>query len=355
MTAIIDRRAIGTSGLSVSRLGFGGAPLGNLFRRITDQDAALTVQAALDAGISYFDTAPYYGFGLSERRLGDSIRAQPQVVISTKVGRLLQPVPYPITAEERDGFHSTMPFEPRYDYTHAGIMRSWESSLHRLGLARIDILLVHDIGAATHGEQSTAMFSQLTQGGGFRALEELRAAGEICALGLGVNEWPVCLQAMNEVRIDVVLLAGRYTLLEQEALEVFLPRCARQEVAVIAAGVYNSGILATGTRGTAVPYFNYAPAPAAIIERAASIESICERYGVSLPAAALQFVLAHPVVVSAVLGLGSPAQVAAALAALHAEIPRSFWQELRSQGLLRLDAPVPGDPVARSSGMDGVS
>ena len=257
------------------------------------------------------------------------------------MGRLLRPVTQSIVAEERDGFHSLMPFEPVYDYTREGILRSWEASLQRLGLARIDILLIHDIGATTHGDESDAMFSQLTHGGGFRALEELRASGAIRAFGLGVNEWQVCMLAMQHVQLDVVLLAGRYTLLDQGALEVFLPACARKNIAVVAGGVYNSGILATGTRSRAVPYFNYAPAAAHVVERVVRLEAICDAYGVSLPAAALQFTLAHPVIVSAVLGFGGTAEVASALAALHADIPPPFWRELRNQGLIRAEAPLP--------------
>jgi len=301
----------------------------------------LALSAALDAGLSYFDTAPYYGFGLSERRIGDGIRNRAGTVVSTKVGRLLRPLPGQIGPAERDGYYSSLPFESVYDYTYSGIMRSWEASLHRLGLSRIDILFVHDIGVMTHGGQSEVMFGQLTEEGGFRALEELRDAGTIAAFGLGVNEWEVCLRAMEHARLDVLLLAGRYTLLEQGALEAFLPACLHNGVSVVLGGVYNSGILATGTQSGAIAYYNYAPAPPDIVERVKQLESVCSAHAVSMPSAALQFSLAHPAVVSAIIGLRSPAQVAAMIQSYTAEIPAEFWTDLQSSGLLRSDAPVP--------------
>lgn len=341
----MEQRAIGRSGISVSRLGVGGAPIGNLYRRVSDQEAALTVQAALDAGISYFDTAPYYGFGLSERRLGDALRGQRGIVISSKVGRLMRPLRGHVGDEERDGFCSALPFEPTFDYSRDGILRSHEASLQRLGLARIDILLIHDIGAVTHGERDAATFAQLTDGGGFRALEELRDGGTIGAFGLGVNEWPVCMRAMQHTQLDIVLLAGRYTLLDRDAGREFLPHCLREGIAVIAGGVFNSGILATGTRG-ATPYYNYAPACEKIVARVARLESICDAHRVSLPAAALQFTLAHPGITGAILGLGSPQQVCAAIASYRARIPVEFWRDLRSFAGLG-DAPTPDDAFSQ--------
>lgn len=340
MTQRIARRAVGLTGLELSELGFGAAPVGNLFRRVTDAEAGSAITTALDAGLSYIDTAPYYGFGLSERRVGDAVRDRPEAIVSTKVGRLLRPLNGVTSDAERDGFHSRMPFEPVYDYTYSGVMRSWEASLHRLGLNRIDILYVHDIGAATHGEQNAGRFMQLVRGG-FRALEELRDCGAISAFGLGVNECEVCLQAFKHTDLDMVLLAGRYTLLEQGPLDTFLPTCLKSRVAVVAGGVYNSGILASGTRGKDIAYYNYAPAPPDIIDKVAKIEAVCDAHGVSLRAAALQFSLGHPAVTSTVLGLGNVQQVTAALQSYEAIIPADFWQELKKQGLLREEAPLP--------------
>lgn len=341
MKPAVARRTLGTTGLQLSELGLGTAPLGNLYRPMSSQEAGLTVAAALEAGLTYLDTAPYYGFGLSERRLGDGVRGHPNAVLSTKVGRLLRPLPVASEEPSRDGFAAPLPFVAEYDYSYDGVMRSWEASLQRLGLARIDILYVHDIGAVTHGQESAERFRELTDGGGLRALEELRAGRVIAGFGVGVNECEVCLQVMEHARLDVILLAGRYTLLDQVSLEAFLPTCLSRGVSLVVGGVYNSGILATGTRSGAVPYYDYAPASPAVIQRVREIEAVCDLHQVSLPAAALQFSLAHPAVASAILGLGGPQQVAMALQAYSAVIPPAFWAELSSRGLLHAAAPIP--------------
>ena len=266
----LEQRTIAAGRLSLTRLGLGAAPLGNLYRAISDEQARRTVEAAFAAGMRYVDTAPYYGFGLSEQRVGDAVRAQrSRWQVSTKVGRLLRPHAGEANESVRDGFAEPLPFEAYFDYSYAGILRSFEESLHRLGLARVDLLLVHDIGAATHGAQHAATYAQLTQGGGFRALEELRASGVIGGFGLGVNEYPVALKALEDACLDVVLLAGRYTLLDQSALAEFLPACEREGVAVIAAGVFNSGVLATGSASAGTAYYNYVRAPPEIISRVA--------------------------------------------------------------------------------------
>jgi D-threo-aldose 1-dehydrogenase len=336
----ITSRLVKRSGQRIGALGFGAASLGNLYHEITDADAFATVEAALAVGISYFDTAPLYGFGLSERRLGDVLRGRPNIMLSTKAGRLLRPLPEHRGTAQRQGFCTPMPFEPFFDYSHDAILRSHEQSLQRLGLAKIDILYVHDIGALTHGEGHTETFAQLTTGGGFRALERLRSEGTIGAFGLGVNEWQVCMQAMQHADLDAILLAGRYTLLEQEALDIFLPACVKRDIAVVIGGAYNSGILATGTRrGTA--HYDYAPAPTPIVERVAQIEDVCGQHGVTLAAAALQFPLAHPSVVSVIPGIGNPERVRQTLAIYQEAIPGDFWAELQAEGLLRADAPVP--------------
>jgi len=334
-------RAIGGTKLRVTELGFGTAPLGNLYRTISDSDARDTIIAALEAGIGYFDTAPYYGFGLSERRLGDVLRGADDFILSTKVGRLLQADASVRAFAERWGFYSPLPFEPVYDYSFDGVMKSWESSLQRLGLARIDIVYVHDIGHLTHGDRHEGTFRELTDGGGFRALEQLRADGAIQAIGVGVNEIAICLQTMQYARLDVILLAGRYTLLEQDALDELLPACERAGTSIVIGGPYNSGILATGTRDGSTLHYNYALAPQTVVERVRRIEAQCDRYQVPLAAAALQFPLAHAQVASVIPGLVSRQQVERTLTLYETSIPDQFWQELKSAGLIRADAPVP--------------
>ena len=338
---VIGSRAVGKTGLHATELGFGGGALGNLYKRIEDDEAGATLDAAFDVGISYFDTAPFYGLGLSERRVGDALRERrSQVLISSKVGRLLRPSDG-VHSGERYGFVTPMPFEPQFDYTHDGILRSHEASLHRMGLARIDILYVHDIGAMTHGAQHDHYWAQLTQGGGFGALERLRDEGAIAGFGLGVNETSVCMDALRETRLDVILLAGRYTLLEQGALDDLLPACVRDDVSIVIGGPYNSGILATGTRGRGPLYYNYAPAGPDIVARVARIEAIADAHGVPLAAAALQFPLTHPTVASIIPGLGDARRVAQTLNLYRTTIPSAFWADLRREGLIRPDAPVP--------------
>ena len=341
MTTRIPSRSIGGSELKLTELGFGAAPIGNLYRPISDSDAADTATAALEAGIAYFDTAPYYGFGLSERRIGDVLRGVEPVVVSSKVGRLLKADSAVRGYGQRHGYCSPMPFEPLYDYTFDGVMDSWEASLQRLGLARVDILYVHDIGRSNHGDRHALTFRELTDGGGFRALEQLRAGGAIQAFGLGVNETAVCLEAMAHTHLDVILLAGRYTLLEQAALDALLPTCSQAGTSIVVGGPYNSGILATGTQHDGTLHYNYGPAPNSIVERVRRIEAVCERYGVPLAAAALQFPLAHPQVASVIPGLVSRQQVERTLMLYRATIPGLFWQELQSQGLLHRNAPIP--------------
>lgn len=324
------------------RLGLGCASLGNLYRAIDREQAFATVDAAWDAGMRYFDTAPFYGLGLSERRLGDALRGRSRegFLLSTKVGRLLDRDTASDLGMERYGFITPMPFKVRYDYSYEGIMRSYEASLHRLGLARIDILLVHDIGVATHGDANIAHFAALADGG-YRALDELRRNGDISAIGLGVNEWQVCSDAMEIGQWDCFLLAGRYTLLEQEPLHGFLPQCQAHGARIILGGAYNSGILATGTRKGGTMHYNYAPAPAHIIERVARIEAVCDEHGVTLAAAALQFPLAHPAVQCVIPGVGEPRRVRQTQQLIEQFIPSAFWNQLSFEGLLDPAAPVP--------------
>ena len=349
MTPPIPLRRVGTTGLAVSELGLGAAPLGNLYEPMSAATAQAVLESAVSAGVHYVDTAPFYGFGLSERRVGDGLRGQRSCVISTKVGRLLLPDSSVHDDSSRFGFRSNLPFKPVFDYSHDAILRSWEASLQRLGLARVDLLYVHDVGVATHGAAQPAMWRQLTVGGGFRALQRLRDEGAISGFGLGGNEIAVCLEAMNTTRFDVLLLAGRYTLLEQGALDELLPRAKAAGTAVIVGGPYNSGILAVGTRSKTPLLYNYAPAPADVIARVARIEAVCERHAVRLAAAALQFPLAHPQVASVIPGIASVAQLFDTLRLYRMTIPPRFWEDLKSEGLLRDDAAVPSPERSQPS------
>ena len=341
---MIASRPLGRSRLRVSEIGIGTATLGNLYTPMTDAAARATLDAAISAGLRHVDTAPHYGFGLSERRVGDAVRGLDDVVLSTKVGRLLVPDPALRGDGERLGFQSPMPFRPVFDYSHDGILRSYAASLDRLGLARVDILYVHDIGRLTHGADHQRRWDELTRGGGLQALETLRSTGAVDAIGIGVNEIAVCLDVMADIRLDSILLAGRYTLLEQEALLDLLPACAAVGTSIVVGGPYNSGILATGTkRGT--PHYDYAPAPRSIVGRVAAIETVAARHGVTLAAAALQFPLAHPNVASVIPGLASPEQVERTVTLYRENVPPAFWRELKDQALVHADAPCPGDPA----------
>ncbi|AJP73252.1 aldo/keto reductase [Sphingomonas hengshuiensis] len=341
---VIPHRPIGRTGLTVPELGFGAASLGNLYHPVSDADARAAIDAALAAGLRYVDTAPHYGRGLSERRVGDALRLQPDAVISTKVGRLMDPDPSVTDDSERDGFRSPMPFRMRYDYSHDGILRSHEHSLQRLGVAKIDLLYVHDIGGYVHGEAADGYWQQLTTGGGLKALARLRDEGSIAGFGIGVNEIAVCLEVMQEARLDAILLAGRYTLLEQDALDALFPACAAAGTSIVIGGPYNSGILATGTRRADTIHYDYGPAPEPVLARVRAIEAVADRHKVRLPAAALAFVLAHPLVASVIPGIGSAARVAQTVDLYREAIPLAFWEELRSTGLVRADAPLPAPP-----------
>jgi D-threo-aldose 1-dehydrogenase len=328
-----------TSGLQLPSLGFGAASLGNLYRPMPDADAGLTLKAALDAGMVYIDTAPHYGQGLSERRIGTAISEltnliPTKVVISTKVGRLLKPITPPRPGTSRHGFVDGDPFEPEFDYSYDGVMRSFEESQKRLKRVTIDILFAHDIGKMTHGDEHDYHMGRFL-GGGYKALLELKAAGLTRAIGLGVNEWQVCEDVLRYADLDVIMLAGRYTLLEQTALDSFLPLCERRGVSVLVAGPFNSGILTGGTT------YNYASAPPDIVARVTSLRCVCDAYGVPLAAAALQFPIAHPAVACVVAGMGSPSEAEENVRLFATPIPYDFWADLKTQGLLPDHAPVP--------------
>ena len=332
-----------------SALGFGAAPIGNLYAPVSDAQVRDAVAAALKAEICYFDTAPLYGFGLSETRLGEALEELDpgeRTLISTKVGRRLEPATSDATREPggvRQGFAEAAPFEPVFDYSYDGVLRSVEDSRRRLRRERIDILLAHDLGRVTHGDMHAVRFREFMEGG-YRALRALRDDGTIGAIGLGVNEWQVAEEAMAVGDFDVMLLAGRYTLLEQTALESFLPLCAARGVEVIVGGPYNSGILASGS-GEATAHYNYEVAPPEVVERVRRLEAVCRAFETPLAAAALQFPLAHPQVRCVIPGLASVAEVAAAEAHLRRQIPLALWDALRDEGLLAPDAPTPATPV----------
>lgn len=339
----VEMGSIGTSGFQLPALGFGAAPLGNLYRAISDADARATLDTALDLGLHYIDTAPHYGLGLSERRVGDAVRGH-EAIVSTKVGRILFAAPDADTSTERYGFHTPMPFEARFDYSHDGILRSHEASLQRLGLARVDILYIHDIGRLTHGEAHAQYWDQLTRGGGLRALQRLRDEGAVRAIGAGVNEVPVCLDLLDHAPLDIILLAGRYTLLEQGALHALFPACEQASTAVVIGGPYNSGLLAGGP-GPA-RHYNYAPPPAEVLTKAERIAAICARHHVPLGAAALQFAMAHPVVASVIPGLASTKEVQETMDRVALDIPIDLWAELKHEALIAPSAPVPMSQVA---------
>jgi D-threo-aldose 1-dehydrogenase len=341
---MIPRRAIGTTGLELSVIGFGSAPIGDLRRAPTEEGARALLQAAWDSGIRYFDTAPMYGVGLSERRVGDFLRDRPrdEYVLSTKVGRMLVP-DRAHALKTYGGDMRALPFRYIFDYTYDGIMRSFEQSLQRLGLERIDILYLHDLGKFAQRERHDETLKQALDGGGVRALEELRSSGVVKAIGAGVNEWPILDLLMDHGRWDVFLLANRYTLLDQAVLDTFLPRCVKEGVAIVDGAPLNAGILATG----AVPgaTFDYAPAPEAILEKVRRIEAVCRAHGVPMIHAALAFPLGHEAIASIIPGPSNEAEFASNFAAYTTAIPNGLWSDLKSEGLLHPDAPVPSTPI----------
>jgi len=332
---------IGNGGLTFTELGFGTAPLGNLYRAISDDDAHAVLTKAWDLGVRYFDTAPLYGLGLAETRLNRFLRGKPRgdYVLSTKIGRLLRRCG---PGKERTGEGKFFDVPARvevYDYSYDGVMRSLEFSLERLGVDSIDILYAHDLDVFTHGSEAArdARLDEL-MAGGYKALMSLRDQGVIKAFGAGVNEWQSCQWLTERGDFDLFLLAGRYTLLEQEALETFLPLASERGIGIIIGGPYNSGILATGPKPGA--FYNYDPAPQEILDRVARIEAVCKRHTVRMVDAAFQFPLRHPAVVSVIPGGQGVAEMEANAVAATAEIPPALWAELKAEGLMRQDAPV---------------
>ncbi len=327
----MDRRQVGKTDLWVEVLGLGCAPLGGNFVDLGYDQAAELIRAARSAGIGYFDTAPWYGFGRSERVVGDILRGS-DYVLSDKVGRLL--VPGAVDNPSEFGMVDPLPFHVVYDYGYDGIMRAYEDNLQRLGLDRIDILLAHDIGTFQHGDANTGHFRDLAKGG-YRAMDELRSSGAVKAIGLGVNENQVCLDALSVGDWDVFLLAGRYTLLEQTPLDDLFPACEAAGTTIICGGPFNSGIL------VGREMWNYDKAPQDIVEKARALGAVANEYSVPLPAAALQFPLAHPIVTSVIPGPRNAEELADILHWHGTSIPAEFWQVLKARGLLAEGAPCP--------------
>ncbi|MCO1579070.1 aldo/keto reductase [Crossiella sp. SN42] len=324
---------LGRTTVPVTALGFGAAPIGNLYRPVPDADAHAAVRAAWDAGVRYFDTAPHYGLGLSERRLGAVLAEHPrdEFTVSTKVGRLL--TEYDGGGDDlADGFAVPATHRRVWDFSADGVRRSLESSLDRLGLDRVDVVLLHD--PDNHWAEAA--------GKGFPALAELRDQGVVGAIGVGMNQWQLPARFIRETDIDVVMLAGRYTLLEQPAAAEFLPLCLERNVSVLAAGVFNSGLLSRHEIPVNAKY-NYAEAPPELVDRARAVAAVCERHGVTLPQAAIQFAFGHPAVASVVIGARTGEQMRQNAELVANPVPPELWAELRERELLAADVSGPGE------------
>ena len=333
-----DRRLLGNTGIELTVMGLGGAPLGNVLAEVSEDDALQTIDLAYQSGINYFDVAPQYGHGLAEHRFGHVLRRYPRgsYVLSTKVGRLC----IPDAGVDRDGlFRNPLPFRLIDIYTREAILRSLEDSYQRLGIVEIDAVFIHNIDAALHpADELEALFKQAMDET-FPALAELRDQGVIKAIGVGNNYTEMCERFARAADFDCFLLAGRYTLLEQAPLDTFFPLCEERGIGIVMGGPFNSGILATG----AVPdaFYNYLPATEDVLARVRSIENVCRDFGVPLPAAALQFPLAHPVVASVIPGSRTPKELNTNLASFQHPIPQEFWAALGEQELIDPRAPLP--------------
>ncbi len=338
----MQTRKIGRTDLSVTEYSFGTAPLGGMYRACPYDVAMATLDAAWESGIRFVDTAPWYGFGLAERRVGDFLRDKPKgsYVLSTKVGRIQRPVPDDQVPSY--GFVDPLPFETDYDYSYDGIMRSVDFSYARLGLNRIDILFVHDIGVYTHGAKQNAVYLKQLFDGGLKALDELKSSGVISAYGLGVNEVPVCLDVMAQADLDCILLAGRYTLLDRSATAELLPLCEKKKTSLVVGGVFNSGILATGP----VPgsHFDYLPATQDVLDKVAAMEAIAASQGLPLAAPAIQFPLQNPIVASVLLGTAKPSSLTRNMELTETVLAPSSFSAYESHTLV---APELGEDAVR--------
>jgi len=322
----MEKRRLGNTDLHLTELSFGAAGIGNLYRPVSRDDAMATLETAWQAGMRYFDTAPLYGQGLSERRVGDFLQGKPRhdFVLSTKVGRLLKPITDGTVPD--NGFVDALPFSITYDYSYEGIMRSWEDSLTRLGLTSVDILFVHDLesGSFPRGAYQAHLDTFCTSG--IRALQELKSAGRIGAFGLGVNEVSACINVLERVTLDCLLMAGRYSMLDRAAAGALMGLCQDSGTAMIVGGVFNSGILATGAKPGAT--FNYAPATPEIIAKVERMEATAERHSVTLANAALHFPLRNRVVASVLIGTAKPTSLKRNLDQFENAVPEALWPEM---------------------------
>jgi len=334
----LPRRPLGRTGLEVSLLGFGAAPLGDLYGRLDDATAIAAVERAFALGVNLLDTSPLYGHGLSEHRCGAALRrvSRDDIAISTKVGRWMDPFQ---GRGDGSGYLGGQPHRAVIDYSYDGTMRSVEQSLLRLGTDRLDLLLIHDVDVWTHGADAIEARFREAMSGAYVALDRLRSQKVVAGIGIGVNEAEMCVRFARAGTFDTMLLAGRYSLLEQPALAEFLPLAQQQRLGVLLGGVFNSGILATGA--VAGAKYNYRDAPPDIMARVERIERVCAAHKVTLATAALHFALGHPAVASVVLGAQSPQEVERNVAALSSAVPVALWSDLKAEGLLDAQAPVP--------------
>ncbi len=327
---MLSEKTVGTTSLRLSTFGLGATGLAGMYTQVPRTQAMDTLAMAWEKGVRYFDTAPFYGYGLGERRMGDFLRTKPRdsFVLSTKVGRMLAPLHPP--PENNRFYRSELPFELKFDYSYDGAMRSIEDSLQRLGLGKIDIALIHDIDRFAHQDAQAAIFKQAMEGA-YKALHQLRSEGLIDAIGIGVNECEVCVAALEHGDFDCFLLAGRFTLLDQSALATLLPKCAQRKVSIINGGVFNSGLLAN--LQAAELKYDYGHAPEEKIAKAKKIDAVCKKYEVPLAAAALQFPLWHPAVCTILLGARSAKEVSEIMDWLTIKIPVDLWEEFFALGL----------------------
>lgn len=337
--SISTRRRVGRTALELPVLGFGSAHLGELYAKVDEADSRATLEAAWNAGVRYYDTAPWYGRGLSEHRVGGFLRTKPRAEfqITTKVGRTLHRPKDP-KSFDRSPWTGGLNFEVNFDYTYDGIMRSYEQALQRLALDTVEALVIHDLDAGFHGDKQAGYEKQLKDSG-MRALAELKGSGDIQAFGMGINNNEALETIATEVDLDFCLVAMPYTLLDQASLDKGMKTCLDRNISVIIGAPFASGILVTGSGAGAM--YAYGKAPPDVQARVRGIEDVCKAHNVKMPVAALQFVLAHPAVVSVIPGAAKPSEVEANVAALSAEIPAAFWADLKTQGLLHPDAPVP--------------
>ena len=336
------RRRVGRTSLELPVMGLGTAPLGELYAAIPEAEARATLSGAWDAGVRYYDTAPWYGLGLAEHRTGGFVRTLPrgEFAISTKVGRTLHRPPDP-RAFDRGMWAGGLNFEVRFDYGRDGILRSYEDALQRLALDTVDALVIHDLDANYHGSDDLARHRRDLAQGGMRALAELKGSGQVRAIGMGINDDAGFEAVPPDLDLDFLLVAMPYTLLDQGSLHRGMAACQERGVSVIVGAPFASGILVTGS-GEGARYA-YGPASAEVRERVRGIERVAAAHGVALPAAALQFPLAHPAVASIIPGAASAAEVTQNVGSLEAPIPAGFWSDLKGEGLIAADAPTPAE------------